>query len=118
LQPTSVTASAHWACRRCASGGSSSLGVTARGAALHLSVAQPTGVGAGRVRVVVESRQPELARASVLALGGTVERSAAGLVQALVARDSLAALRAGPGIGRIRAPYSSMETSVGGEEVA
>ena len=46
----------------------------------------------GKVRVVLEASDPSRARASVLAAGGRVERTAGGLVQALVDPRRLDAL--------------------------
>lgn len=74
--------------------------------------------GGGRVRVIVESRRPELARASIEALGGRVERISGSLVQAAVAAGNLAALSRRPEVGRVRAPFASIETAVSGEGVS
>jgi subtilisin family serine protease len=84
---------------------------------LGIEASRPDEARGSRVRVVIESRSPALARAAVLAAGGRVERSARGLVQALVAPAALAALAERPGVARVRAPYSRIETAVSGEEV-
>ena len=70
-----------------------------------------------RVRIVIETRDRSSARAAVLAVGGRVERTASGLVQALVSPSALAGLEARPGIDRVRAPYRHVATAVNGEEV-
>jgi subtilisin family serine protease len=72
----------------------------------------------GKVRVVIEASDPALARASVLAAGGRVERTAGGLVQALVDPSDVNALERLPTIDRVRAPYTRIEHAVNGEEVA
>jgi hypothetical protein len=82
-----------------------------------IQAARPAAVGT-RVRVVVESRDETSARAAVLAVGGRVERTASGLVQALVSPTALARLQARPGVDRVRAPYRQIATAVSGEEVA
>ena len=58
--------------------------ITAKGAMLAVRPASLATASSGRMRVVIETSNPALARESVRALGGRVERSAAGLVQALV----------------------------------
>jgi subtilisin family serine protease len=72
----------------------------------------------GKARVVIETSDPARARASVLAVGGRVERTAGGLVQALVDPDDVNALERRPSIDRVRAPYTRIEHAVNGEEVA
>jgi hypothetical protein len=72
----------------------------------------------GKVRVVLEASDPSRARASVLAAGGRVERTAGGLVQALVDPGDVKALERRPSISRVRAPYTRIEHAVSGEEVA
>jgi subtilisin family serine protease len=72
----------------------------------------------GKVRVVVEARDAARARASVLAVGGRVERAARGLVQALVDPEDVDALERYPSVERVRAPYMRIEHTVSGEEVA
>jgi subtilisin family serine protease len=84
---------------------------------LGIEAYRPDAARGGRVRVVIESRSPALARAAVLAGGGRVERSARGLVQALVSPRALPALAERPGVARVRAPYTRIETAVSGEEV-
>ena len=71
----------------------------------------------GRIRVVIETSNPALARESVRALGGQVERSAAGLVQALVTPRAETALAGKAGVDRVRPPYAQIQTAVSGEEV-
>ena len=97
------------------SSGKGSTTIPAR--ALGIEAYRPDAVRGSRVRVVIESRSPALARAAVVAAGGRVERSARGLVQALVSPTALAALAERPGVARVRAPYSRIETAVSGEEV-
>ncbi len=60
----------------------------------------------GRIRVVVEAGGAE-ARAAVGAAGGTVERTAGELTEALVAPAALAALSRAQGIDRVRAPFAA-----------
>ena len=97
------------------SGGKGTTTIPAR--TLGIEAYRPDAARGSRVRVVIESRSPALARAAVLAAGGRVERSARGLVQALVSPTALAALAERPGVARVRAPYSRIETAVSGEEV-
>lgn len=85
--------------------------------ALGIDVFRPDAVGEGRVRVVIESRDVSSARAAVLGAGGRVERSATGLVQALVWPSAIARLEKHPGVDRVRAPYTPIETAVSGQEV-
>src|SRR5262249_9126297 len=85
--------------------------------ALGIKTVRPSAARVDGVRVVVESRNSALARRSVLAAGGRVERDSNGLVQAVVARSALAGLSERPGVDRVRAPYSRIETAVSGEEV-
>jgi subtilisin family serine protease len=92
----------------------SSATITATG--LDIQAAMPNTVG-GRSRIVIETRNPALARAAVRAAGGRVERSANGLVQALVTPSARAQLAEEAGVGRVRAPYAFIENAVGGEEV-
>ena len=58
--------------------------ITAQGAMLAVRPASVATASSGRMRVVIETSNPALARESVRAVGGRVERSAGGLVQALV----------------------------------
>jgi subtilisin family serine protease len=97
------------------SGGKGSTTISAR--ALGIEAYRPNAARGGRVRIVIESRSPALARAAVVAAGGRVERTAPGLMQALVSPTTLAALAERPGVARVRAPYSRIETAVSGEEV-
>ncbi|HEU5206601.1 MAG TPA: S8 family serine peptidase [Gaiellaceae bacterium] len=97
------------------SGGKGSATISAR--ALGIEAYRPHAARGGRVRVVIESESPAHARAAVVASGGRVERTAPGLVQALVSPTTLAALAERPGVGRVRAPYSRIENAVSGEEV-
>jgi subtilisin family serine protease len=92
--------------------------VSARGEALGITSVASRGAPGDEVRVVVESQDPAVASARVRALGGHVERSARGLVQALVPTEAASALAARPGVDRVRAPYSHIETAVNGEEVS
>ena len=78
---------------------------------------QPNNVHGKTVRVVVETDDPALARAAVLAVGGQVERTAGGLLQALVAPGQLRALGRRPGARRVRASSVRIETALGGEEI-
>src|SRR4249919_1008166 len=71
----------------------------------------------GKVRVVIEAHDVAAARANVLAVGGRVERTAEGLVQALVDPHDLNALERRPSIDRVRAPFTRIEHAVNGEEV-
>ena len=71
----------------------------------------------GKVRVVIEASDPALARASVLAAGGRVERAAGGLVQALVDPTDIDALERRRTVDRVRPPYTRIEHGVSGEEV-
>ena len=97
------------------SSGKDSTAIPAR--TLGIEAYRPDAARDSRVRVVIESRSPALARTAVRAAGGRVERSARGLVQALVSPAALAALEERPGVARVRAPYSRIETGVSGEEV-
>jgi subtilisin family serine protease len=72
----------------------------------------------GKVRVVIEAHDVAAARASVLGVGGRVERTAEGLVQALVDPHDLNALEQRPSIDRVRAPFTRIEHAVNGEEVS
>jgi len=69
------------------------------------------------VRVVIESRSPALASASVAALGGRVERTSGNLVQAVLAPRSLSALSKRSSVDLVRAPYAHVDHAVSGEEV-
>jgi subtilisin family serine protease len=71
----------------------------------------------GKVRVVIEASDPALARASVLAGGGRVERTAGGLLQALVDPSDIDALERRRTVDRVRPPYARIEHGVSGEEV-
>jgi subtilisin family serine protease len=75
-------------------------------------------IGAGRVRVVVESDTPLAARTAIEAAGGTVERSWRNLVQADVSASSVAALDRQRSVDSVRAPYRHVDYAVSGEEVA
>ncbi len=75
-------------------------------------------IGAGHVRVVIESDSPLLARKAIEAAGGTVERSWRNLVQADVPASSVAALDRQRSVDSVRAPYRHREYAVSGEEVA
>ena len=97
------------------SGGKGPTTISAR--TLGIEAYRPHAARGTRVRVVIESRSPAQARAAVLAAGGRVERSARGLVQALVSPAAVVALAERPGVAHVRAPYSRIETAVSGEEV-
>ena len=98
--------------------GAASLGnITAKGAMLAVRPASLATASSGRMRVVIETSNPALARESVRALGGRVERSAAGLVQALVTPRAATALAGKAGVDRVRPPYAQIQTAVGGEQV-
>jgi subtilisin family serine protease len=70
-----------------------------------------------RVRVVIEAADPAAARDAVRRLGGRVERSVEGLVQALVPPGVLPELAAQATVERVRAPYHRVAESVDGEEL-
>ena len=91
--------------------------ITAKGAMLAVRPASLATASSGRMRVVIETSNPALARESVRALGGQVERSAAGLVQALVTPRAETALAGKAGVDRVRPPYAQIQTAVGGEQV-
>ena len=91
--------------------------ITAKGAMLAVRPASLATASSGRMRVVIETSNPTLARESVRALGGRVERSAAGLVQALVTPRAETALAGKAGVDRVRPPYAQIQTAVSGEEV-
>jgi subtilisin family serine protease len=83
-----------------------------------IEVFTPNAVRGARVRVVIETHDVASARAAVRATGGRVERSAKGLVQALVSNSELERLEQRPGVDRVRAPYTRIENAVSGEEVS
>ena len=101
-----------WPRREAASGN-----ITAKGAMLAVRPTSLATASSGRMRVVIETSNPALARESVRALGGRVERSAAGLVQALVTARAATALTGKAGVDRVRPPYTQIQTAVGGEQV-
>ena len=101
-----------WPRREAASGS-----ITAKGAMLAVRPASLATASSGRMRVVIETSNPALARESVRAVGGRVERSAAGLVQALVTPRAETALAGKAGVDRVRPPYAQIQTAVGGEQV-
>jgi subtilisin family serine protease len=72
----------------------------------------------GKVRIVVETQNTPLARASVLRAGGRIERAVPGLVQVLIAPSAVSNLAGRPGIEHVREPYVRMEHAVSGEEVS
>ena len=88
-----------------------------RGAEVSLAEARRSGLAVrdGRVRVIVAGAGAS--RAISLA-GGTVEATAAGLVQALVEPADLPALAASAGVEGVRPPASFSEASVTGEALA
>ncbi len=69
-------------------------------------------------RVVIEASDAALARRAVARVGGRVERSAGGLVQAVVRRGALPALESTAGVERVRAPYTRIPHAVSGEGVS
>jgi subtilisin family serine protease len=71
----------------------------------------------GKVRVIVEARDPAEVRAAVAQSGGRVERSWRNLVQAVVSPGSLGSLSRDSAIAGIRAPAARVEQAVTGEEV-
>ena len=71
----------------------------------------------GKVRVVIESRSPARASASVAALGGRVERTSGTLVQAVVAPSNLLELSKRSTVDLVRAPFTRVEHAVSGEAV-
>ena len=75
-------------------------------------------LGAGRVRVVVESGAPADARRVIEAAGGTVERSWRSLVQADLPRSAVPAVSRRASIRAVRAPMRMFADAIGGEEVA
>ena len=91
--------------------------ITAKGAMLAVRPASVATASSGRMRVVIETSNQALARESVRAVGGRVERSAAGLVQALVTPRAETALAGKAGVDRVRPPYTQIQTGVGGEQV-
>jgi subtilisin family serine protease len=105
-------ASVAWPRREAASGN-----ITAKGALLTIRPTSLATASSGRMRVVIETSNPTLARESVRALGGRVERSAVGLVQALVTPRAAAALAGKAGVDRVRPPYAQIQTAVSGEQV-
>ena len=90
---------------------------TATAGSLGIRASRPNGAHGNSVRVVVEASDPALARAAVLAAGGKVERTAGGLLQALVAPGQLRALGRRPGVDLVRAPSVRIETALSGEEI-
>ncbi len=90
---------------------------TATAGSLGIRASHPNGAHGTTVRVVVETDDPALARAAVLAVGGKVERTAGGLLQALVAPGQLRALGRRPGVDVVRASSVRIETALGGEEI-
>lgn len=99
-------------------GDASLASVTAKGAMVAVRpTAQASSTSGGRMRVVIETSNPAVARASVRALGGRVERSAAGLVQALVTPSVATALAGTAGVDLVRPPYEQIQTAVSGEQV-
>src|SRR6188472_1120164 len=85
--------------------------ITARGAMLAVRPASVATASSGRVRVVIETSNPTLARESVRAVGGRIERSAAGLVQAIVTPRAETALAGKAGVDRVRPPYAQIQTA-------
>ena len=71
----------------------------------------------GKVRVVIESRSPARASASVAALGGRVERTSGTLVQAVVPPSNLFELSKRSTVDLVRAPFMRVEHAVSGEAV-
>ena len=74
--------------------------------------------GPGLVRVVVEANAPAAARVAIEAVGGTVERSWRGLLQATVSPAAVASLEGRQSIADVRAPMRRLPDAVAGEEVA
>jgi subtilisin family serine protease len=72
----------------------------------------------GMVRVVIETRTPPLASASVAGLGGRVERTFGNLVQAVLAPSRLAELSQRSTVDLVRAPFMRFDHALSGEEVA
>src|SRR5262245_48818894 len=93
------------------------ISTTAQADALGIRVTRPDGTRGGAVRIVIETRDPAQARAAVRAAGGRVERSANGLVQALVSPAASQRLGKSPGVGLVRRPYTHVESALSGEEV-
>ena len=98
-------------------GAQSITALTTKGAMLGVHAASLASTPSDRVRVVIETDDPALARSSVRSVGGRVERSAAGLVQALVTPRGATALEGKAGVNRVRPPYEQIQTGVSGEQV-
>ncbi len=92
------------------------------GARAAVTIAQDSGVeltaDGARVVVVPQSGDVAATKSAVDAHGGIVERSAAGLVQALVPVADLQALGADPAVSLVRRPYLHVLDDVTGEEIA
>jgi subtilisin family serine protease len=95
----------------------SGISTTALATGLGIQTSRPDATDGQIVRVVIESRNTALARAAVLADGGRVERTASGLVQALVSRSAVTPLTTQPGVDLVRQPYAHIESAVSGEEI-
>jgi subtilisin family serine protease len=72
----------------------------------------------GRVQVVVETSRPAAVRDLVGRLGGRVERTSPGLVQATVPAGAVSQLSRQQEVDLVRAPFMRVEHAVNGEEVA
>jgi len=72
----------------------------------------------GMVRVVIETGNPALASASVVGLGGRVERTFGNLVQAVLVPNRVAALSKRSAVDLVRAPFARFDHAMSGEEVA
>jgi subtilisin family serine protease len=74
--------------------------------------------GAGRVRVVVETRRPTAVRSYVASVGGRVEGSFRNLVQVAVRPSALEALARQQAVDLVRPPLRPIEDAIQGEEGA
>ncbi len=74
--------------------------------------------GRGRVRVIVETNQPQAVRSYVASAGGVVERSWRNLVQIAIRPGALTALSRQASVQRVRPPLRAIEDSINGEEGA
>jgi subtilisin family serine protease len=80
------------------------------------STAIPT-VKNGNVLVEIETRRPAATQASVVTLGGSIQASWHGLIEALVPKSSLAALSRVGSVRYVRPPLHGVSDDVPGEEV-
>jgi subtilisin family serine protease len=81
-------------------------------------VASYPAAGSGHVRVVIETTDRSAARTAIVAVGGRVERTWGGLVQAAVPRGATEKLGRSPAVDLLRSPMHMQLDAVSGEEVA